>query len=101
MDFRDKDYTGKDVAQAMAKCGIIGNFNMVPGDHRSPFVTSGVRLGTPSLTSMGMKEPEMDMVAGWIDTVCQNIQNVDTVAATVKGEIAELCSKFKIPGVRE
>jgi len=101
MDFRDKDYTGKDVAQAMAKCGIIGNFNMVPGDHRSPFVTSGVRLGTPSLTSMGMKEPEMDMVAGWIDTVCQNIQNVDAVAATVKGEIAELCSKFKIPGVRE
>ena len=50
MDFRDSDYSGKQVAKALAMAGIIGNFNMVPGDPRKPFVTSGVRLGTPALT---------------------------------------------------
>lgn len=101
LDFRKADYTGKDVAEALAKAGIIGNFNMVPGDHRSPFITSGVRLGTPSLTSMGMKEPEMDQVAGWIDTVCRNIQDIDQVATKVRAEIAEFCSRFSIPGIRK
>ncbi|MHC4404312.1 MAG: serine hydroxymethyltransferase, partial [Planctomycetota bacterium] len=65
MDFRKTEYTGKQVAEALAAAGIIGNFNMVPGDHRKPTVTSGVRLGTPALTSMGMKEPEMELIAGW------------------------------------
>ncbi|MCL2119818.1 MAG: serine hydroxymethyltransferase [Planctomycetaceae bacterium] len=99
LDFRKKEFTGKDAAQALAKSGIISNFNMVPGDHRSPFVTSGVRLGTPSLTAMGMKEAEMEMVAGWIDRVCQNIANIDAVAPTIRAEIADLCKKFVIPGI--
>jgi glycine hydroxymethyltransferase len=99
IDFRKADFTGKDAAQALAKAGIIGNFNMVPGDPRKPFVTSGVRLGTPALTSMGMKEPEMDRVAGWIDTVCRNMANLDATAAKVRGEIAELCTHFQIPGI--
>ena len=101
LDFRKKDFTGKDAAQALAKAGIIANFNMVPGDHRSPFVTSGVRLGTPSLTSMSMKEPEMELVAAWIDRVCQNIENIDDTAPTIRGEIAELCKKFVIPGITQ
>ena len=83
----------------MAKAGIIANFNMVPGDHRSPFETSGVRLGTPSLTSMGMKEAEMELVAGWINRVCQNIDKIDDVAPAIRREIAELCCKFTIPGI--
>jgi len=99
LDFRKKEFTGKDAAQALAKSGIIANFNMVPGDHRSPFVSSGVRLGTPSLTAMGMKEAEMELVAGWIDRVCQNMANIDAIAATIRGEIAELCKKFVIPGI--
>jgi len=101
LDFRKKDFTGKDAAQALAKSGIIANFNQVPGDQRSPFVTSGVRLGTPSLTSMGMKEPEMDMIAGWIDRICQNISNIDEVAPIIRAEIADLCGKFTIPGITE
>ena len=101
MDFRKSDYTGKQVSQALARAGIIGNFNMVPGDHRKPFVTSGVRLGTPALTSMGMKEPEMDRVAGWIDTVCRNLANLNAVVPKVRAEIADFCSQFTPPGLRE
>ena len=100
IDFRDSQYTGKQVARALAQAGIIGNFNMVPGDHRKPFVTSGVRLGTPALTSMGMKEPEMDLVAGWIDTICRNMENLEASTKRVRAEVAELCSQFPIPGIR-
>ncbi|MBR5626860.1 MAG: serine hydroxymethyltransferase [Thermoguttaceae bacterium] len=101
LDFRKKEFSGKDASKALAKCGIIGNFNMVPGDTRSPFVTSGVRLGTPSLTSMGMKEPEMAKVAGWIDRICQNINNIDDVAGTIRAEIADFCRQFSVPGITE
>jgi glycine hydroxymethyltransferase len=100
IDFRDSQYTGKQVSRALAQAGIIGNFNMVPGDHRKPFVTSGVRLGTPALTSMGMKEPEMDLVAGWIDTVCRNMEDLEATAKKVRAEVAELCSQFPVPGIR-
>ncbi len=98
IDFRKEEFTGKDASAALAKAGIIGNFNMVPGDPRSPFITSGVRLGTPALTSMGMKEPEMDRVAAWIDRVCKNIARIDEEAPKIRAEIAELCSKFHAPG---
>lgn len=101
LDFRKKDFTGKDASKALAQCGIIGNFNMVPGDHRSPFVTSGVRLGTPSLTSMGMKEEDMKKVADWIDRVCCNIGNIDEVAPIIRNEIADFCKQFKVPGMCE
>lgn len=99
LDFRKEEFTGRDAAKALAKCGIIANSNMVPGDKRSPFQTSGVRLGTPSLTSVGMKEDDMKKVAGWIDRVCSNINNIDEVAPTIRAEIAEFCSGFKFPGV--
>ncbi|MDO4587414.1 MAG: serine hydroxymethyltransferase [Planctomycetia bacterium] len=101
LDFRKKEFTGKDASKALAKCGIIGNFNMVPGDTRSPFVTSGVRLGTPSLTSMGMKENEMQKVADWIDRVCCHINNIDEIAPTIRQEIADFCRQFKAPGMSE
>ncbi len=99
MDFRDTPYTGKQVAKALARAGIICNFNMVPGDPRKPFVTSGVRLGTPAITSMGMKEPEMDLIAGWIDTVGRNLDDPDRVVDRVRQEVAELCSQFPAPGL--
>lgn len=101
LDFRKEEFTGKDAAQALAKCGIITNFNMVPGDARSPFKTSGVRLGTPSLTSAGMKEPEMKKIAEWIDHVCTNIDNIEEVAPTIRAEIEEFCSGFKFPGITD
>lgn len=100
MDFRKSEFSGKRVAKALAQAGIICNFNMVPGDPRKPFVTSGVRMGTPALTSMGMKEAEMDRVAGWIDTVFRSLDsNLDETAARVRAEIAELCSHFPIMGI--
>jgi glycine hydroxymethyltransferase len=99
MDFRTSEFTGKQVAQAMAKAGIIANFNMVPGDQRKPFVTSGVRMGTPALTSMGMKEPEMDRIAAWIDRVCRALPDADAEAANVRREIAEMCRQFTVPGI--
>jgi glycine hydroxymethyltransferase len=101
MDFRDSPYSGKQVAHALAQAGIIGNFNMVPGDPRKPFVTSGVRLGTPALTSMGMKEPEMDLIAGWIDQVCRHLDDVDETAGRIRAEVADLCARFPIPGITE
>ncbi|MDR2345927.1 MAG: serine hydroxymethyltransferase [Planctomycetaceae bacterium] len=101
LDFRKEQFTGKEAADALAKSGIIANFNMVPGDHRSPFVTSGVRLGTPSLTAMGMKENEMERVADWIDRVLKNINNIGAHTTNIRNEIAEFCSQFKIPGIRE
>jgi glycine hydroxymethyltransferase len=98
LDFRKEEFTGKDASAALAKSGIIANFNMVPGDHRSPFITSGVRLGTPSLTAMGMKENDMLRVADWIDRVCKNINNIDEHAPKIAAEIADYCKQFKIPG---
>ncbi|HBT76078.1 MAG TPA: serine hydroxymethyltransferase [Planctomycetaceae bacterium] len=100
LDFRKEEFTGKDMSQALAKAGIIANFNLVPGDHRSPFVTSGVRLGTPALTSMGMKEPEMEKVAAWIDRVRNKVNRIDEEAPKIRAEIAELCGQFTIPGIR-
>ena len=101
LDFRKEDFTGKDASQALAKCGIIANFNMVPGDTRSAFKTSGVRLGTAALTSVGMKEADMKQVAAWIDRVCRNINDIDAVAPTIRAEIAEFCGKFTFPGITE
>lgn len=100
LDFRKEEFTGRDIAQAMAKCGIIANFNMVPGDQRKPSVTSGVRLGTPSLTTLGMKEADMLKVADWIDQVCKNVHDIDKVAPRIRGEIAEYLKGFDIPGIR-
>jgi glycine hydroxymethyltransferase len=99
LDFRNSPYTGKQVAKALAQAGIICNFNMVPGDPRKPFVTSGVRLGTPAITSMGMKEPEMELIAGWIDTVCRNLDDPERVVQRVRQEVADLCAKFPAPGL--
>ena len=101
LDFRKEEFTGKDAAKALAKCGIIANFKMVPGDTRSPFKTSGVRLGTPSLTSAGMKEDDMKKVAQWIDRVCSSIDRIDEVAPAIRAEIAEFCSGFKFPGISD
>ena len=101
LDFRKAEFTGKEVAKALARSGIIANFNMVPGDHRSPFITSGVRLGTPALTAMGMKEGDMHKVADWIDRVCKNISRIDEESPRIRREIADFCSQFNVPGVRQ
>ena len=99
LDFRNEQFTGKEAAKALAKSGIIANFNMVPGDPRSPFVTSGVRLGTQSLTAMGMNETDMEKVADWIHRVFRNITRIDEESPNIRQEIADFCSQFQIPGI--
>ncbi|MDO4551677.1 MAG: serine hydroxymethyltransferase [Planctomycetia bacterium] len=103
LDFRAEEFTGKDVSQALARAGIICNFNMVPGDQRKPMVTSGVRMGTPGITSMGMKEDDMKKVAEWITRVVRSIhtETAESVEKAVAAEIADYTKSFKVPGLSD
>ncbi len=95
VDLRNRGVTGKEAEKALEAAGITVNKNMVPFDDKSPFVTSGVRIGTPALTTRGMKEPEMEVIAGWIDRVIQDPKNEETLNQ-VKREINTLCERFPI-----
>ncbi len=85
--------TGKDASTALEKAGITVNKNMIPFDTQSPFQTSGIRIGTPALTTRGMKEPEMLKVADFIVRVLKDISN-ENVISKVREEVKDLCSKF-------
>ncbi|MGB0915374.1 MAG: serine hydroxymethyltransferase [Crocinitomicaceae bacterium] len=89
IDLRSKGVTGKDAENTLVKADITVNKNMVPFDTESPFVTSGIRVGTPALTSRGVKENEMPQIVELIDKVITNIDN-DTVIADVKAEVNKL-----------
>lgn len=101
LDFRTEEFTGKDMSEALAAAGIIANFNMVPGDQRKPIVTSGVRMGTGALTSMGMKEADMEQVAAWIVRIVRAMPSAAEESAKIRGEVAEFCKQFRIPGITE
>ena len=89
----DAEVTGKEAQAVLDLAGITLNKNTVPDDPRSPFVTSGVRIGTPSVTTQGMKEPEMAQIATFIARALRGRNNADEVAA-VKTEVAALCAAF-------
>ncbi|HEY5672608.1 MAG TPA: serine hydroxymethyltransferase [Malonomonas sp.] len=95
LDFTGTDLTGKVAEETLEKAGITVNKNAVPFDTRSPFVTSGVRIGTPATTTRGLKEPEMVKVAGWIDRALQNIDN-EAELAKIRAEVKELCKQFPL-----
>ena len=95
LDFTGSDLTGKVAEETLEKAGITVNKNAVPFDTRSPFVTSGVRIGTPATTTRGLKETEMRQVGEWIDRALQNIGNDDALAA-IRGEIREMCQQFPL-----
>ena len=97
IDLRDshEDLTGKDAEAALEASGITVNKNTVPGETRSPFVTSGLRIGTPALTSRGMKEPEMKRIAGWISQVLESPSNESQILRT-RGEVLEFCEEFPL-----
>src|SRR5210317_41528 len=95
VDFGDSDLTGKVAEETLEKAGITVNKNAVPFDTRSPFVTSGVRIGTPASTTRGLKEAEMKQIGAWIDEALKNIKD-DTVLARIRGEIRELCKQFPL-----
>jgi len=98
IDLTNKKVIGKKAAQALDRAGIIGNYNTVPFDPRKPFSPSGLRLGTPSVTSRGMAEADMDTIAGWIDEVIAHVGD-ETVIARVYGEVREFCRRFPAPGI--
>ena len=89
----DEELTGKDAQIALDLAGITLNKNTVPNDPRSPFVTSGLRIGTPSVTTQGMTEPEMVQIAEFITRVLRNPSDEASLAA-VRQDVATLCSKF-------
>ncbi len=95
IDLRNKNISGKDAEIALEKAGITVNKNMVPFDDKSPMITSGIRVGTPAMTTRGMKEKEMEYIAGLIDTVIKNYTNEDIIQK-VKNQVKELCSKFPL-----
>ena len=95
VSFLNKNFSGKDADAALGNAGITVNKNTVPGETRSPFVTSGIRIGSPALTSRGMKEAEFELIANKIADVLDNI-NDDTLHAKIKEEMKELASNFII-----
>jgi glycine hydroxymethyltransferase len=90
-----EELTGKDAEEALEAAGITMNKNTVPGETRSPFVTSGLRIGTPALTTRGMKEPEMQQIAGWVAEVLEAPAGEDRIAS-VRRQVLSLCAAFPL-----
>lgn len=95
VDLSNRDITGKDAEIALDHAGITVNKNTVPNEKRSPFVTSGVRIGTPALTTRGMKESDMSTIAVWIAEVLKDHTN-SAKLTKIKAQVRELCLKFPI-----
>src|SRR5882672_3582951 len=97
-DLTTKQVPGKIAARALDAAGIELNYNTVPFDPRKPFDPSGIRLGTPAVTSRGMGAAEMGRIAGWIDQIVAAPED-ESLAAALAGEIADLCRAFPAPGI--
>ena len=97
LDLIDKDITGKDADAALDAAHITVNKNAVPNDPRSPFVTSGVRMGTPAITTRGLGTEEVGQLSGWIADVLDDLGDESRVAA-VRGQVVELCRRFPVYG---
>jgi glycine hydroxymethyltransferase len=95
LDFTGTEITGKVAEKTLEDAGLTVNKNAVPFDTRSPFVTSGIRIGTPATTTRGLKEAEMRQVAEWIDRALKNIDN-SAELAKIRAEVKELCLRFPL-----
>ncbi|MFH0991763.1 MAG: serine hydroxymethyltransferase [bacterium] len=95
IDLRNKNVTGKDAQEALDLSGITVNKNAVPFDDKSPFITSGIRIGTPALTTRGMKESEMAVVASFINRIISKISSTEE-QSKVRQEIQDFCSSFPL-----
>lgn len=90
-----KDISGKDAEEALGQANITVNKNTVPGEVRSPFVTSGLRIGTPAVTTRGFQEREVTLLANWICDILDDIHN-DSLIADIKQKTVELCRRFPV-----
>jgi glycine hydroxymethyltransferase len=95
IDLSDREITGKDAEKALDQAGITVNKNTVPNEKRSPFVTSGIRIGTPALTTRLMGPGEMELIGGWIADVLANATN-EPILKKVRQQVQELCAQFPI-----
>jgi glycine hydroxymethyltransferase len=95
LDLTDKNITGRDAEDALHAAGITVNKNMVPFDARSPFVTSGIRLGTAALTTKGMKDAEMKIIAGFIDRILANPEDKKLIHSTLQ-DVIQLSRQFPL-----
>lgn len=95
IDLINKGITGKDAEAALGRANITVNKNTVPNDPQTPFVTSGLRLGTPAVTTRGFKEEECEKIATWICDLLDDRSNAQTIA-TIKKQVIELCEKFPV-----
>ncbi|EOW0578341.1 serine hydroxymethyltransferase [Campylobacter jejuni] len=95
MSFLDREFSGKDADLALGNAGITANKNTVPGEIRSPFITSGLRLGTPALTTRGFKEKEMEIVSNYIADILDDVNN-EKLQKNIKQELKKLASNFII-----
>ena len=95
VDLIAKGVTGKAVDAALGAANITVNKNAVPNDPQSPFVTSGIRVGTPAVTSRGFKEAEITQLTGWMCDVMDDVEN-ESVQAEVKQKVLELCARFPV-----
>ena len=97
VDLIARGLTGKELDAALGRAHITVNKNAVPNDPQSPFVTSGIRIGTPSITTRGMKEKECTMIAGWICDIIDNIKD-ERLIDRVRAQVARLCRQFPMYG---
>ena len=95
LDLVDKNLTGKEADAALGRANITVNKNSVPNDPKSPFVTSGVRIGSPAVTRRGFKEAEVRELAGWICDILDNI-NDEGVSERVKKQVLDICARFPV-----
>jgi glycine hydroxymethyltransferase len=98
VDLIGKPYSGKDADEALGNAHITVNKNAVPNDPRSPFVTSGIRVGTPAVTTRGFKEAECKQLTNWICDIFEALEkgNADAVIADVKAKVSVLCKQFPV-----
>ena len=99
VDLTNKNISGKTAAKALDKAGIVLNYNAVPFDKRKPFDPSGIRIGTPAVTSRGFKENEMLLISTLIDKVISDPEN-ERLLTTTAEEVQKLCSHFPAPGLK-
>lgn len=95
LDLVDKNLTGKEADVALGRANITVNKNSVPNDPKSPFVTSGIRIGSPAVTRRGFQEAEVRQLAGWISDILDNINDQD-VQERVKKQVLEICERFPV-----
>ena len=100
VDLRNKDLTGKQAEEFLEKAWITVNKNMVPFDTQGPFVTSGIRIGTPALTSRGMKEDAMEEIAFLIDKILSDVDN-NKILKAVRDQVADLCLRFPLYAIAD